>query len=95
MTDSDGGVEQHINEMKEEYVELDAWASKVPGKFIVRCPACETPMHLGEGWRGCHIPECPDCNDTADEWVDDPRVSDEQAHELLADERQFKELILP
>lgn len=61
-------------------VERDDWV-------VVDCPGCETPMHLGQYWgelidEGHDVPECPDCNDTADEWSTDPRISEARAEEL-------------
>jgi hypothetical protein len=82
-----------LEERKDEYLELDAWDSKLDAKWLIRCPGCGKPMLLGDGWTGCSIPECPECNDTADEWSYDPVVTESQAKELAADERNFSELI--
>lgn len=93
--DDSGAAKHHFKKRAEEYNEHDAWDSTREGYFLIRCPGCETPMHLGEGWRGCPIPECPDCNETADEWTDDPRITEERASELTADSQNLAELITP
>lgn len=86
-------AKEPLEERATEYKKLDAWASEVDGHMIVRCPDCETPMHLGRGWRGCSIPECPDCNETADTWTFEPTISEARARELAADDRQFSKLV--
>lgn len=91
MTDPE--VEQFYEEREEQYRELNARAHVGVSKFIVDCPGCGSPMVLGKGWMGCSIPECPDCNDTDDEWIVDPRVSEARAEELSTGDADVTELV--
>jgi hypothetical protein len=62
-------------------------------RYLVDCPGCAESMVLGDGWMGLRIPECPDCNDTADSWVTDPRVSPERADILADGNADIEELV--
>jgi hypothetical protein len=91
---SDLDVEEFYAERIELYRELNAHDATADGYFVIDCPGeCGRPMHLGAGWRGCKPPACPDCNETADEWTDDPRVSDAKAESLKADEANVERLV--
>ncbi|MFC4553595.1 MULTISPECIES: hypothetical protein [Halorussus] len=95
MTVTDRDLEEFYAERIEQYRDLNARDSTQDGYFIVDCPGeCGRPMHLGRGWRGCSIPTCPSCNETADEWGDDPRISEERADELAAEETSVRELVV-
>ena len=88
-------LEAFYEERIEQYEQLNARDSTKDGYFIVDCPGeCSEPMHLGSGWQGCSVPACPDCNDTADSWRDDPRISEERAAELATDDRSVRELVV-
>jgi peptide subunit release factor 1 (eRF1) len=81
---SSDDIEQFYRERERQYQDLNIREHVDGERYIVDCPGCETPMILGEGWMGCRIPECPDCNQTADSWTSDPRISVDRA-EALAD----------
>lgn len=88
------GVEEFYREREEEYRELNARDhADEPDKFIIDCPGCSTPMVLGQFWKGCSVPACPDCNDTADEWAFEPRISEDRADEIAAEETDITELV--
>ncbi len=92
MTDAD--VAEYYRERVREYQELNARAhADDDAKFIIDCPDCETPMVLGQYWKGVSVPACPDCNDTADTWAFEPRISEERADEIAADETDISELV--
>lgn len=86
-------VEQFYAEREAQYCELTIREHQREGKYIVDCPGCGESMVLGEGWMGCNIPECPDCNETADSWATDPRIDDETAEALADGEPEISELV--
>jgi hypothetical protein len=86
-------IEAFYEEREAQYRELNIREHRDGERYIVDCPGCEAPMVLGEGWMGCSIPTCPDCNDTADSWASDPRVSEERAELLAAGEPDVTELV--
>ncbi len=76
------------------YRELNAHDATREGFFIIDCPGeCGQPMLLGAGWQGTKPPACPECNETADSWTDDPRISEEKAAELKADDANVEGLV--
>lgn len=86
-------VEEFYQDREEQYRALNIREHFAEGKYIVDCPGCGESMVLGEGWMGCSIPECPDCNETADSWVSDPRISEEKADRLADGEADVTELV--
>lgn len=87
-------VQQFYAEREAEYRELNARThTSEPDTFIVDCPDCATPMVLGQFWKGCSVPACPDCNDTADTWAFDPCISETHADAIAADETDISELV--
>lgn len=91
---TDVDVAEHFAELGAEYQEQNARAhADNESKFIIDCPDCGTPMVLGQFWKGCSVPACPDCNDTADTWAFEPRISDERADEIAADQTDISELV--
>lgn len=84
-----------LEERRKEYKALAAHDSKQEGYFVVRCPDCGSWMHLGPGWRSCSIPNCPECNGSADEWADDPVISENYAEHVKSEERNLDALLEP
>lgn len=94
MMSSDGLEQERDNlTLREEYKLLGAHASVRFGFFVVRCPDCGEWMHLGYHWSGLSIPACPDCNDTADTWKNDPRISEGRAESLKGERRCLDGLV--
>ncbi|ELZ05776.1 hypothetical protein [Natrialba aegyptia] len=91
---AESDVEQFYDDREAEYRDLNArHHAEDPSKFIVDCPGCGSPMVLGQFWKGCSVPACPDCNDTADTWAFEPRVSEREADIVAADETDVSELV--
>lgn len=94
MTVTDADIEAHYAEREQEYEDLNARDHATDEtKFIIDCPDCGTPMVLGQFWKGCSVPSCPDCNETADTWAFEPRISEERAEEIAAAETDISELV--
>lgn len=94
MTVTDADIEAHYTEREQEYENLNARAhANDESKFIIDCPGCGTPMVLGQFWKGCSVPACPDCNETADTWAFEPRISEDRAEAIAADETDISELV--
>ncbi|WP_276257187.1 hypothetical protein [Halomontanus rarus] len=86
-------VEAYYRERESEYRDLNARDHREEGMFIIDCPGCGSSMVLGTGWMGCSVPACPECNDTADTWAFEPRISEERAEELSTGEADVTELV--
>lgn len=86
-------IEAFYEEREAEYRELNIREHRDGERYIVDCPDCGTPMVLGEGWMGCRIPACPGCNDTADSWASDPRITEYRAATLAVCKADVTELV--
>ena len=94
MLADESDVEEFYREREDKYRELNAREHATDeSKFIVDCPDCGTSMVLGQFWKGCSVPACPDCNETADTWAFEPRISEERADEIAADETDIAKLV--
>lgn len=93
-TELDQRVEELYEEREQQYRDLNV-RDHVDGKrFIVDCPGeCGRPMVLGRGWMGCTIPKCPECNDSADSWSEDPRISEGKAETVSDGPADITELV--
>lgn len=80
-------------EREAQYAEFNIRHHVDGHRFIVDCPGCGSSMILGQGWMGCRLPECPDCNDSADEWAYEPRIDEEQATRLSDGPADVSELV--
>lgn len=91
---TDGDLEAFYEERIEQYRALNAHDATRDGYFIIQCPGeCGRPMLLGSGHRGCKPMACPECNETADSWTDDPRISEARAESLKADDANVEGLV--
>lgn len=64
------------------------YESEISGYILIRCPRCNSIMHLGPGWRGRDPPLCPDCDvDDAVGWGDDPRITMQKFLALVDDDQ--------
>jgi len=96
MSDTDSNdVERFYQERELQYQDCNIREHADGKRYIVDCPGCKSPMILGEGWMGCRIPECPDCNQTADSWATDPRISADRAEKLADGSADIPELVRP
>jgi peptide subunit release factor 1 (eRF1) len=90
---SESEIEQFYQEREEQYRTLNVREHVDGERYIVDCSGCGQPMILGDGWMGCKIPDCPDCNETADSWTDDPRIPEHRAETLAGGEANIRELV--
>lgn len=91
---STSDLEEYFRERIEEYEDLNAHDTTRDDFFLIDCPGeCGRPMLLGPGWRGMAPPACIECNDTADTWTKDVRISEDEAEALKTDEANVRELV--
>jgi len=92
-TETTDEIEQFYQDREDQYRALNIREHVDGARYIVDCPDCATPMVLGDGWMGCSIPSCPDCNDTADSWRSDPRISEDRAAVVADGDADVTELV--